>query len=98
MDEYIGQPQGRMKQNAYQLFLIFLRSLTGFFLGLTIALVGQILFEYGTFALTFVVVTMMALVLKLTQHMTLASILVLDLILILAALLIKAYIHMAPNF
>lgn len=88
--------QEGVKSTSISLFHIFLRLLTGFFLGLTLSLIGQQLIGYGTFAMLFVIVLVMALVYKLAASWTISKILIFDLICILVGMLLRMYILVAP--
>lgn len=84
------------KNSSVSLFCLTLRILTGFALGLTLALIGQELMGYGTLALTFMMVVVMGLVVKTTSGWNLAKILIFDLFLVLVAMLLRMYILVAP--
>lgn len=88
--------QDGVKSTSISLFHIFLRLVTGFFLGLTLSLIGQQLMGYGTFALLFVIVMIMAAVYKISSSWTISKILIFDLICVLVGMLLRMYILVAP--
>jgi hypothetical protein len=88
--------QDGVKNSSVSLFCFFLRFITGVMLGLTMALIGQELMGYGTFAMLFAIVVVLGLVLKTTSEWTAGKILIFDLILVLVAMLLRMYILVAP--
>ncbi len=88
--------QEGVKNSSVSLLNLIARVLTGFMLGLTLALIGQELVGYGTFSLLFVMVVVLGLVIKTTSSWSLGKILIFDLILILVAMLLRMYILVAP--
>ncbi len=73
-----------------------LRVITGFFLGLLFALIGQELVGFGTVTFIFVITIIFALFMKLSMPWRLATIMVFDLICVLVAQLLRMYILLAP--
>lgn len=88
--------QEGVKSSTISLFHFTLRLVTGLLLGLTLALIGQELMAYGTFALLFVMVVVVAVILKLLANWSIGQILIFDLICILVAMLLRMYILVAP--
>ena len=88
--------QDGVKNSSVSLVCITLRVLTGFMLGLTLALIGQELIGFGTLALVFMMVVVMGLVVKTTSGWNLGKILIFDLFLVLVAMLLRMYILVAP--
>ena len=84
------------KNSSISLFHILLRLVTGLLLGLTLALIGQELVSYGTFALMFVMVTVTAIIFKILSSWGIGKILIFDLICVLVAMLLRMYILVAP--
>lgn len=84
------------KNSSISLLGLALRMLTGIMLGLTLALIGQELIGYGSFALLFTMVVVFGLVIKTTSSWTIGRILIFDLVLILVAMLLRMYILVAP--
>lgn len=96
MQSFSTNVQDGVKTSSVSLICLTLRVLTGFMLGLTLALIGQELVGYGTLALTFMMVVVVGLVLKTTSGWNIGKILILDLILVLVAMLLRMYILVAP--
>jgi hypothetical protein len=88
--------QEGVKNSSVSLMNISLRLLTGVFLGLTMALIGQELVGYGSLALLFAMVVVVGLVFKTTSGWNIPKILIFDLILVLVAMLLRMYILVAP--
>lgn len=88
--------QDGVKSSTLSLFHFSLRFVTGLMLGLVLGLIGQELFGYGTFALIFVMVVVLSLILKFLGSWSVGQILIFDLICILVAMLLRMYILVAP--
>jgi hypothetical protein len=88
--------QEGVKNSSVSLISLTLRVITGFMLGLTLALIGQELVGYGSLALMFVMVVVLGLVIKTTSGWNIGKILIFDLILVLVAMLLRMYILVAP--
>lgn len=88
--------QDSAKSGLTSLFHISLRLMTGFFLGLTLALIGQEMMGYGMFALIFFVVITIGVILKTFSEWSIPKILVFDFICVLIATILRMYILLAP--
>ncbi|WP_347359458.1 hypothetical protein [Bdellovibrio sp.] len=88
--------QEGVKSSTISLFHILLRLVTGLVLGLTLALIGQELMGYGTFALLFVMVVVVAALMKILANWSIGQILIFDLICVLVVMLLRMYILVAP--
>ena len=88
--------QEGVKSSTISLFHILLRLVTGLVLGLTLALIGQELMGYGTFALLFVMVVVVAALMKILANWSIGQILIFDLICVLVVMLLRMYILIAP--
>jgi hypothetical protein len=97
MSEFANKMQMQFKKTSLQMTVLLVRIMTGFVLGLVLAIAGQTLMEYKTIMFTFVILAVMALTVRLTREWTLVKVLILDLILVLVGLVLKLYIHMAPR-
>lgn len=84
------------KRSSVSMLSLTLRVITGLMLGLTLGLIGQEVMGFGSLALLFMMVVVLALVIKTTSEWTLGRILIFDLILILVAMLLRMYILVAP--
>ncbi|MBV2168548.1 MAG: hypothetical protein KUL82_07560 [Bdellovibrio sp.] len=88
--------QEGVKSSSLSFFHFSLRFITGILLGLVLALIGQELMGYGTFALLFVMVVVLAVIIKLLASWSVSQILIFDLICVLVAMLLRMYILVAP--
>ncbi len=88
--------QEGVKSSSLSFFHFSLRFITGILLGLVLALIGQELMGYGTFALLFVMVVVLAVITKLLANWSIGQILIFDLICVLVAMLLRMYILVAP--
>jgi hypothetical protein len=70
---------------------------SGLFLGTTLTLIGQQVFEYGQLLFWFVIVLTTAVFLRVTKGWRWVGVVVLDFTLILIGLLLKMYILIAPG-
>jgi hypothetical protein len=92
-----AQAEAGAKKITHGFFHISFRLVTGFFLGLVLALVFQELWGYQTLLLIFMTTTLMALIYKSLAQLSLLQILVFDLICILVLTLLKMYVLIAPQ-
>lgn len=88
--------QEGVKSTTMALFHFSLRFVTGILLGMVLALIGQELMNYGTFALIFVTIVVLAVILKLLANWSIGQILIFDLICVLVGMLLRMYILVAP--
>lgn len=88
--------QEGVKSSTITIFHIFLRLITGIVLGLTFAWIGQEFVGYGDFVVFFVVIVVMALIMKLLSGWSIGKILIFDLICVLVLMLLRMYILVAP--
>ncbi|MCB0341941.1 MAG: hypothetical protein H6626_11360 [Pseudobdellovibrionaceae bacterium] len=87
----------RIKHSSTNLFIYFLRLVSGMVLGLTVALIGEEIIGYGSLAFTLVLVTVTGSFLRITRNWGMASVLVFDLVCVLVGLLLRMYILVAPG-
>lgn len=88
--------QDGVKSSTLSLTHFALRLVSGFFMGLTVGLIGQELSGYGSLALVFVSLVVLALFVRLSKSWSLMQILIFDLICVLVAQLLRMYILLAP--
>ncbi len=74
----------------------FLRALSGFFIGLVLALIVQELTQSGELMMVFMTIFFMAIVYKLLRRLQIFQILIFDLVCVLIAALLRMYIMIAP--
>lgn len=96
MRGFANNVQEGVKSSTLTAIHFTLRFITGFFVGFTLALIGQELMGFGTFALIFASIVILAVILKTLSQWTIAQILVFDLIVVLVAMLLRMYIMIAP--
>lgn len=88
--------QDGVRSGVLQMIHMLLRLLTGFFVGLTLALIAQTLIGFGNFSLLFLVVLNVGLFARLLANWSIPQILVFDFICVLVAMLFRLYILHAP--
>lgn len=88
--------QEGVRSGVLQLIHMILRSVTGFFFGLTLGLVAQTLIGFGSLSLFFFVIVSVGLFVRLLANWSIPQILVFDLICVLVAMLFRMYILHAP--
>ncbi|WP_413559271.1 hypothetical protein [Bdellovibrio sp. HCB209] len=96
LSSFSNNVQDGVKSTTMTALHICLRLITGFFVGMTLALIGQELIGYGTFALIFATIVVMAVIMKLLSQWSFAQILIFDLIVVLVGMLLRMYILVAP--
>jgi hypothetical protein len=85
------------KVGAQNFFLLSCKILSGLILGLTFALAGQEVFQYGPILFWFVILTVASAFYRITKMWGGIGLLIFDLLCILAALLIRMYVVIAPG-
>lgn len=93
---FSSNAQLKAKATANSILQIILRLVTGFFIGLTLSLVGQELVGYGSFSVVFITLIVTSLFFKTSHSWTVVKILVFDLFCALVIQLLKMYILIAP--
>lgn len=88
--------QDGAKTSALSLLHFSLRFTTGILLGLVFGLIGQELIGYGIFSLLFVMVVVLAGIMRLLSNWSMGQVLIFDLICILVVMLLRMYILAAP--
>ena len=85
-----------LKSTSYFLLSLLFKVMTGFFLGLTLGLVGQELLGYGSIGLIMMLLVCVAAFLKIASKWSIPQILIFDLICVLVGQILKMYILLAP--
>ncbi|MGZ3775319.1 MAG: hypothetical protein ACXVCY_18570 [Pseudobdellovibrionaceae bacterium] len=88
--------QDSARTSAISMFHFSLRFTTGVLLGLVFGLIGQELAGYGSLALLFVMVVVLATIMRLLANWSISQVLIFDLICILVMMLMRMYILVAP--
>lgn len=97
MGNMIGNAQERLKTSTNALALVTIRVLTGLFLGLTFALIGDQIIDYGWFSFMLVIAVTTGTIFKVTRSWAWIHILIFNLICILTGLILRMYILIAPG-
>lgn len=97
MARFIADFQDRVKTSSNTLALLSFRGLTGLFLGLTLALIGDQIIDYGWFAFMLVVVVCVGSILRITKAWSWTHVFIFNLICVLIGMLLRMYIMIAPG-
>lgn len=97
MSGFITNIQDRVKTSSNALGLLFFKALTGAILGLTLALIGDQVIDYGWFSFTLVIVVTTGTLLKIIKNWNWVHVLIFNLICVLIGLLLRMYILIAPG-
>lgn len=101
MSEMVGRMQTQFKKTSGDLFLFGLKLVSGAVLGLTFALIMQVMLGHAEgenmIAFVFVMTVITAAFLRLAKTWSLTVVLVFDLICILVGMLLRLYILVAPE-
>ncbi len=87
----------KMKETTKSAFIYSIKIFSGAVLGLTLSLIGQRIFGYGTFSFIFVILVCVGLFLMKAKRWNLVPVLVFDLVCVLVGLLLRMYILVAPG-
>ena len=93
----ISNVQERFKTSTNALSLVAVKALSGVILGLTLALIGEEIIQYGVFSFVLVTVVTTACILRISKTWSWTQILIFDLICVLIGLLLRMYILIAPG-
>jgi hypothetical protein len=96
VSQMAGNVQQGVKSSSISLGLWTLKLGTAFMVGLTAALIGQEIMQFGTISFVFMMIVVGGALLKLMSQWSIGSVFVFDLFLILVALLLRMYILVAP--
>lgn len=97
MGSLISNAQERFKTSTNAMALLSFKVFTGLFLGLTFALIGDQIIDYGWFSFMLVIVVTTGAIVKITRAWTWTNMLIFDLICVLIGLLLRMYILIAPG-
>jgi hypothetical protein len=96
VSQIAGQVQDGVKNTSTSVLSVALKLVTALAVALTIALIGQEMMNYGTFAFVFLMIIVVGGLLKLMSSWRMGAVLLFDLFCILVALLLRLYIQVAP--
>lgn len=97
MASLISNFQDRVKTSSNMISLLVFKAASGFFVGLTLALIGDQIIDYGWFSFTLVVVVAVGAALKIMKAWTWTHVFIFNLICVLIGLLLRMYILLAPG-
>ena len=97
MGNLIGNVQERIKTSSNALALLAFKAVTGLFLGLTMALIGQQIIGYGWFSFVLVILVVTGSLLRITRSWPWMYMFIFNLICVLIGLLLRMYILIAPG-
>lgn len=93
----ISNFQDRVKTSSNAISLLIVKVLTGLFLGLTLALIGDQIIDYGRFSFALVMVVVTAVIVRISRGWTWTNVFIFNLICVLIGLLLRMYILIAPG-
>lgn len=93
----ISNFQDRVKTSSNAISLLIFKGVTGLFLGLTLALIGDQIIDYGWFSFLLVIVVTTGALLKVMKTWTWMHVFIFNLICVLIGLLLRMYILIAPG-
>ena len=96
VSQIAGQVQDGVKNTSTSVLLVILKLVTALAVALTMALIGQEMMNYGTFAFVFLMIIVAGGLLKVMSSWRMGAVLLFDLFCILVALLLRLYIQVAP--
>lgn len=97
MTELGTQIQEKMKSSTGRALFFLSKLLSGAVVGLTMALIFQELWSFGTFSLVLVIVVVTLALLRIMKSWTWGRLLIFDFICVLVALILRMYIQIAPG-
>lgn len=97
MTKLIGHVNDRLKTGSSTAALFGFRLLSGLFVGLTLALIGEEIIGYGAISFVLVILTMAGAVLRVSKKWGWLGLLIFNLICVLIGLVLRMYILIAPG-
>lgn len=97
MAQMIGHMQTRMKGTSVSFMVLVLKVLSCLIISLAFTLVSDQLIGFGQFSFVFMLLTLMAVMLRAIKPLGLGGVLILDLFCILIGYLLRMYILIAPG-
>lgn len=101
MAEMAGRMQAQFKKSSGDLFLFIMKTLSGLVLGLTFALIFEVILGHAEgeniLGFVFVVLVTTGIFMRIAKTWGVSAVFVFDLICILAGMLLKLYIMVAPD-
>jgi hypothetical protein len=97
MANLISNLQDRVKTSSNVMALLAFKLASGLFLGLTLALIGDQIIDYGWFSFALVIVVTVGALLKIMKAWSWVHVLIFNLICVLIGMLLRMYILIAPG-
>lgn len=97
MDYLVNNMQSRMKSSSIGILTTIFKLFSGFILGLTFALIGQVMVNYGDLAFFMVIVVFAGVFMKISKNWRFFGVLLFDLFCVLVGMLLRMYILIAPG-
>ncbi len=97
MGSLIDNVQDRFKTSTNALALLAFKAVVGLFLGLTLALIGMEIINYGWFSLVLVMLVVAGSMLRISRSWEWRHVLIFTLICVLIGMLLRMYILLAPG-
>lgn len=95
--EYVGGLQDRVKTSSATITLWVAKVFVALFLGLTLALIGDEVLQYGWFSFILMLVTFTAVLVRVMKAWSWGHLAIFTLICVLIGLLLRMYILIAPG-
>lgn len=97
MGQILSNMQFQIKKSSTTLGLVIFKLIWGFFLGLTLTMIGQQILGYGQYMFWFVIAIAMAVFMKLVKSLGFTGMFIVVFVCVLVGLLLKLYVQVAPN-
>jgi hypothetical protein len=97
MAKIISNVQDKIKTSSSTAALFMLRTLSGAFVGLTLALIGQEIIGYGVVSFVLIILVVTSAILKISKSWNWMGLLIFNLICVLLGLVLRMYILIAPG-
>lgn len=97
MGNLISGLQDRVKTSSNVASLLAFKLASGLFVGLTLALIGDQIIDYGAFSFTLVLVVACGALMKIMKSWSWANVFIFNLICVLIGLVLRMYILIAPG-
>jgi len=93
----IKEMQGRLKESSRDIGLLSIKVISGFFLGLTLALIAEQFTKTGNFGFTFMIVCIIGAFIRISKNWRFTAVLLFNLFCVMTAMLLRMYILVAPG-
>ncbi len=93
----MGTLQDRVKSTSFSVGLLVAKIFTGLYLGLTFALIGLELVQYGWFSFILLMVVTLVALLRIMRSWSWSHVLIFNLICVLIGISLRMYIQIAPG-